>query len=89
MKDMRRETVESRSPRRDVSSLKSDVLCLLNSDYCHYLAWIAKPFNNNALQHFHQEKMITSITYSLANDYYIHYLQRNRKIRKLRTEAEN
>ena len=29
--------------------------------------------------------MITSITYSIANDYYMHYLQRNRKTCKLRT----
>jgi hypothetical protein len=33
--------------------------------------------------------MITYITYTIANDYYINYLQRNRKTCKLRTEAEN
>ena len=29
--------------------------------------------------------MITYITYTIANDYYMHYLQRNRKTCKLRT----
>ncbi len=40
---------------------------------------VAKPFNTNVLQHFHQEIMTTSITYSIANHYYMHYLQRNQK----------
>jgi hypothetical protein len=65
------------------------VLSLNNSDYYHYLVWIAESFNTNVLQHFHQKIMITSITYLTSNDYYIHYLQRNRKTRKPRTEAEN
>jgi len=56
------------------------------SDYSHYLVWIAEPFNTNVLQHFHQKIMITSITYTIANDYYIHYLRRNRKTCKLRTD---
>ncbi len=65
----------------DVSSLKSDVLGLVNSDYSHYLVWIAKPFNTNVLQHFHQKNMITSITYTLLIHYYIHYLaQKSRTI---------
>ncbi len=42
--------------------------------YFHYLVWIAEPFNTNVLQHFHQKIMITSITYSIENDYYIRYL---------------
>ena len=74
------------SPGSCVLRLESCVLGLVNSDYSHYLVWIAKPFNTNVLQHFHQEKMITSITYSTANDYYTHYLQRNRKTCKLRTD---
>ena len=49
------------------------------ADYSHYYVWIAEPFNTNVLQHFHQKIMITSITYTIANDYYIHHLQRNRK----------
>jgi hypothetical protein len=69
--------------------LESCVLSPENSDYSHYLVWTAKPFNTNVLQHFHQKIMITYITYSTANDYYTHYLQRNRKTCKLRTEAEN
>ena len=92
--DTRPKTQDSR--RRILSSicnpvswvlrLESWVLSLNNSDYSHYLVWIAKPFNTNVLQHFHQEKMITSITYSTANDYYIHYLQRNRKTCRLRPD---
>ncbi len=35
---------------------------------------MAESFNTNVLQHFHQKNMITYITYSLANDYYIRYL---------------
>ena len=62
----------------------SCVLCLNNSDYFHYSVWIAKPFNANVLQHFHQKKMITSITYSIENDYYIHYL--SQKSKNLETE---
>jgi hypothetical protein len=49
------------------------------ADCSHYLVWIAKPFNTNVLQHFHQEIMTTYITYSIANDYYMHYLQRNQE----------
>ena len=52
--------------------------------YSHYLLWIAKPFNTNVLQHFHQKIMITSITYSIENDYYIHYL--SQKSKNLETE---
>ena len=62
---------------------------LFKVDYSHYLVWIDEPFNTNVLQHFHQKIMITSITYSIANHYYMRYLQRNRKTCKLRTEAEN
>jgi len=70
-----------------IQCLESCVLSLVSnkSDYSHYLVQIAKPFNTNVLQHFHQKIMITSITYSLANNYYMHYLQRNRKTCKLRT----
>ena len=49
------------------------------ADYSHYYVWIAKPFNTNVLQHFHQKILVTSITYTTANDYYMHYLQRSRK----------
>jgi hypothetical protein len=77
------------SLKSQVSSLKSDVLCLNNSDYFHYLVWIAESFNTNVLQHFHQKIMTTSITYTIANDYYMHYLLEDRKTCKLRTEAEN
>ena len=56
------------------------------ADYSHYLVWIAESFNTNVLQHFRQRIMTTSITYSTANDYYMHYLQRNRKTCKLRTD---
>jgi hypothetical protein len=77
------------SPASCVLSLESCVLSLNNSDHSHYLVWIAKPFNTNGLQHFHQKIMITYITYTIANHYYMHYLQRNRKTCKLRTEAEN
>jgi PhoPQ-activated pathogenicity-related protein len=69
--------------------LASWLLCLENSDYSYYLVCMAEPFNNDVLQHFHQKIMITSITYSIANHYYIHYLRGNRKTRKPRTEAEN
>ena len=57
---------------------------LLKSDYSHYLVWIAKSFNTNVLQHFHQKIMITYITYSIENDYYIHYL--SQKSENLETE---
>ena len=64
-----------------VLSLVSCVLSLINSDYFHYLAWIAESFNTNVLQHFHQKKMITSITYTLQIHYHIHYLaQKSRTI---------
>jgi hypothetical protein len=61
--------------------LRSSVLSLVSikSDYSHYLVWTANPFNTNVLQHSHQKIMTTSITYSTANDYYMHYLQRNQK----------
>ncbi len=49
------------------------------ADYSHYLVWTVKLFNNNVLQHFHQKIMITSITYSIANHYYKHYLAKNRE----------
>ena len=64
-----------------VLRLESCVLSLVSSksDYFHYLVWIAKSFNTNVLQHFHQEIMTTSITYSIANHYYMHYLQGNRQ----------
>ena len=67
-----------------VLSLVSWVLRLSKSDYSHYLVWTAKPFNKNVLQHFHQEIMTTSITYSIANDYYMHYL--SQKSKNLETE---
>ncbi len=60
--------------KESLPHLKSCVLSLNNSDYSHYLVWTAKPFNTNVLQHFHQKIMITSITYSIENDYYIRYL---------------
>jgi len=71
-----------------IQHLESSVLRLEScmSDYSHYLVWIAEPFNTNVLQHFHQQIMITFITYSIANHYYMHYLQRNRKTCKLRTD---
>jgi hypothetical protein len=69
-----------------IQCLEPCVLCLNKSDYFHYLVWIAEPFNTNVLQHFHQKIMITSITYAIANDYYMHYLQGNRKTCKLRTD---
>jgi hypothetical protein len=46
---------------------------------------MAKLFNTNALHHFHQEIMITYITYSIANYYYMRYLTEKSKIPKLRT----
>ena len=54
----------------------SCVLCLVSnkSDYSHYYVWIAEPFNTNVLQHFHQKIMITYITYTIANHYYMRYL---------------
>ena len=60
-------------------SLESCVLCLIKSDYFHYLVWIAEPFNTNVLQHFHQKIMITSITYTLPIHYYMHYLAQKSK----------
>ena len=57
-----------------IQCLESCVLCPNKSDYSHYLVWIAKPFNTNVLQHSHQKIMITFITYTIANDYYICYL---------------
>jgi hypothetical protein len=72
-----------------IQCLKSCVLSLNNSDYSHYLVCMAESFKTNVLQHFHQKIMITSITYPIANHYYMHYLQRNRKTCKPRTEAEN
>ena len=44
------------------------------ADYLHYYVWIAEPFNTNVLQHFHQQIMITYITYTIANHYYMRYL---------------
>ena len=70
-----------------IQCLESCVLCLESnkSDYSHYLVWIAKPFNTNVLQHFHQKIMITYITYTILIHYYMHYLTEKSKVRKLRT----
>ncbi len=77
--------------RSCVLSLVSCVLSLVSnkSDYSHYLVWIAETLNTNVLQHFHQEIMITYITYTVANDYYMPTYWRDRKTCKLRTEAED
>jgi hypothetical protein len=52
------------------------------ADYFHYLAWSAEPFNINVLQHFHQKIMITSITYTIAIHYYMHYLAKKSRTRR-------
>ena len=73
MGDSRRKTQDSRWRRfslicNSVSCVLSPVswvLSLNKSDYSHYYVWIAKPFNTNVLQHFHQRIMTTHITYSI------------------------